>query len=474
MEELIYKTAGVWDNLDRGFLEKIHNHAPGVVVGHLSTLLRNQRLREIYEKVLETPIKTFNKPEEVELEGGSPLKWQGGYGVSHGGSMIFINPAISTTNIVKTLFEEGAHAIWAAEGRPSKPFDPAHPPTEKEYLSDPEELFAKRMADRAFAIATGGIKTAAWAEATDISSDPQWHDVFYGDPSPERIKALASFLRSDPNRFITLYHGTASDLPVMEEGLLPTSPSRAKSYQSSPGYVYLSVYPGNAKNFGELAYPGEDITVYAVNVTARRLLPDTDQLANQRSVGKEVGNSLAESLAIGHGARVKGAVGPMQLYKAAAKKLRLPPDIIDGTRSFLWAIVNDRVIFSLEIEPHVIWFKRVGLSDSGPAFDRIPRGRIWVQSARDEVVIFTEAGSGGITGQADFTFAPEHVVKAMLQTFPQLRDFNIVDDIPSNLVVTSSVHKRGGSLASKTAHILLAGIGEDDRAYLKWDSKQAK
>jgi hypothetical protein len=330
------------------------------------------------------------------------------------------------------------------------------------------------MADRAFAIATGGIKTAAWAEATDFSSDPQWHDVFYGNPSPERIKALASFLRSDPNRFITLYHGTASDLPVMEEGLLPTSPSRAKSYQSSPGYVYLSVYPGNAKNFGELAYPGEDITVYAVNVTARRLLPDTDQLANQRSVGKEVGNSLAESLAIGHGARVKGAVGPMQLYKAAAKKLRLPPDIIDGTRSFLWAIVNDRVIFSLEIEPHVIWFKRVGLSDSGPAFDRIPRGRIWVQSARDEVVIFTEAGSGGITGQADFTFAPEHVVKAMLQTFPQLRDFNIVDDIPSNLVVTSSVHKRGGSLASKTAHILLAGIGEDDRAYLKWDSKQAK
>ena len=171
MEELIHKTAGVADNLDLGFLEKIHNHVPGVVVGHLSTLLKNQRLREIYEKVLETPIKTFNKPEEVQLEGGSPLKWQGGYGVSHGGSMIFINPAIRPTDIVRTLFEEGAHAIWGAEGRLSKPFDPAHPPTEEEYLSDPEEIFAKRTADYAFAIATGRIKTFPQLRGFNIVDD---------------------------------------------------------------------------------------------------------------------------------------------------------------------------------------------------------------------------------------------------------------------------------------------------------------
>ena len=285
MEELIYKTAGVADNLDLGFLEKIHNHAPGVIVGHLSTLLKNQRLREIYEKVLETPIKTFNKPEEVQLEGGSPLKWQGGYGVSHGGSMIFINPAIRPTDIVRTLFEEGAHAIWGAEGRLSKPFDPAHPPTEEEYLSDPEEIFAKRTADYAFAIATGKIKTAA--------------------------------------------------------------------------------------------------------------------------------------------------------------RMRLSPQIMKGGQSFLWAIVNDRVIFSTEIWPHAHWFESIGLAGSGPEFDRIPRGRVWVKPEQDEVIIITEAALGGLMGRGDFTFAPEYVVEAILQTFPQLRDFNIVDDIPSYLVTASTVPKKG-------------------------------
>ena len=304
MEELIHKTAGVADNLDLGFLEKIHNHVPGVVVGHLSTLLKNQRLREIYEKVLETPIKTFNKPEEVQLEGGSPLKWQGGYGVSHGGSMIFINPAIRPTDIVRTLFEEGAHAIGGAEGRPSKPFDPAHPPTEEEYLSDPEEIFAKRTADHAFAIATGKIKTAA--------------------------------------------------------------------------------------------------------------------------------------------------------------RMRLSPQIMKGGQSFLWAIVNDRVIFSTEIWPHAHWFESMELPSSGPGFDRIPRGRVWVKPEQDEVIITTEAGLGGLMGRADFIFAPEYVVEAILQTFPQLRHFNIVDDIPSNLV-TASKTVVALKLVERFNKSLLAGVGEDDQ-----------
>ena len=158
-------------------------------------------------------------------------------------------------------------------------------------------------------------KTAAWEGAVDFSSDPRWHDVFYGMPTPRRIKELGQFLRSDANRFVTLYHGTDAGHPVMEEGLLPTSAGRAKSIQSSPGFVYLSVFPGHAKTFGELAYgPTTPIAVYAVTVTARRLLPDPDQLRNKRMYGNaEVGDTLAESLAIGHGARVRGKVDPMQL-----------------------------------------------------------------------------------------------------------------------------------------------------------------
>ena len=95
-----------------------------------------------------------------------------------------------------------------------------------------------------------------------------------------------------------------------------------------------------------------------------------------------------------------------------------------------------------KIWPYAHWFESMGLAGSGPDSNRIPRGRVWVKPEQDEVIIITEAGLGGLMGRSDFTFAPEYVVEAILQTFPQLRDFNIVDDIPSNLV-TASVPEKG-------------------------------
>lgn len=160
-------------------------------------------------------------------------------------------------------------------------------------------------------------KEASWAGAVDFSEDPEWYDLFYGKPTPERVKELARFLRNDPNRFITLYHGTDANLPIMQKGLLPTSATRRRSLQSSPGYVYLSVFPGSAEDFGRMGNPGKPIQVYKVEVTVRRLLPDADQLGNKRLWGgdeyNQLGNSLAESLVYGHGARVKGKVDPYQL-----------------------------------------------------------------------------------------------------------------------------------------------------------------
>ena len=147
----------------------------------------------------------------------------------------------------------------------------------------------------------------------NFSVDPEWHDLFYGEPSTERMDELSKWLRSHKNDFVVLYHGTSARHDVWEEGLLPTSGSRAKSYQSSPGYVYLSVYPGSAETFGSLAYPMHDIIVYSVWVTVRRLKPDIDQLNNHRYEGMDVGNSLVESLVFGHGARIKGKIDPFQL-----------------------------------------------------------------------------------------------------------------------------------------------------------------
>ena len=99
------------------------------------------------------------------------------------------------------------------------------------------------MDDPTYYIAASG-KQATWGDAVDFSSDPKWHDVFYGTPTPEGLKRLSSFLHGNPNQWITLYHGTDAELPIMEEGLLPTSAGRAKSMGSTPGFVYLSVFPG--------------------------------------------------------------------------------------------------------------------------------------------------------------------------------------------------------------------------------------
>jgi hypothetical protein len=147
----------------------------------------------------------------------------------------------------------------------------------------------------------------------DFSQEEQWHSLFHGSPESDdpAIKELDQWLRGNPNAFVRLYHGTAKDHPIMASGLLPTTSNRRNSLQSRSGYVSLSVYESNARTFGELAYPGKEIEVYAVTMCVRSLTADKDQLFNQRChVGRKVKNSLAHSLVFGHGAQVKGKVDP--------------------------------------------------------------------------------------------------------------------------------------------------------------------
>lgn len=111
------------------------------------------------------------------------------------------------------------------------------------------------------------------------------------------------------NESVVMYHATEIWLPITEEGLKPTTAVRRLSYQSQSGFVYLAATPERAKAFGDIGNQGKS-RVYAVNVLVRKLRPDRDQLNNARSVGNLVGNSLAESVLWGGGARVKGAIGP--------------------------------------------------------------------------------------------------------------------------------------------------------------------
>lgn len=152
---------------------------------------------------------------------------------------------------------------------------------------------------------------------TDFATDERWQDLFYDKPPALRMKELASFIRGKGNDWVSLYHGTSSEHPIMTKGLLPTSNSRRKSLQSANGYVCLSVFPGMAYEFGKLAYPTKQIIVYRATICFRRLKADIDQLNNQRlHANRNCGNTLVESLVYGHGARIKGKIEPMYLTPA--------------------------------------------------------------------------------------------------------------------------------------------------------------
>jgi hypothetical protein len=167
---------------------------------------------------------------------------------------------------------------------------------------------------------TAAIKTAA----VDFSKDEEWRDPFFGH-TEEGLRRLRAWLRANRNTFVTLYHGTSAGHNVAGpdgEGLLPTSPGRAKSLQSARGWVHLSVYPDAAEAFGRMAYPRQDVNVYAVTVPVLRLRPDADQLRNMRywSGDQGIGGDLASSLVHGGAARVRGAVAPYSLALDHARK----------------------------------------------------------------------------------------------------------------------------------------------------------
>lgn len=132
-----------------------------------------------------------------------------------------------------------------------------------------------------------------------------------GMPNAQKVKELNSWIRKNSDRYlgknVVLYHATDIRLPIRDEGLKPTSATRRRSYQSTPGFVYLAATPDRAQAFGDLGNQGAS-RVYAVSVSIRSLKADLDQLTNARSVGEVVGNSVAESILYGGGARVKGGI----------------------------------------------------------------------------------------------------------------------------------------------------------------------
>lgn len=144
----------------------------------------------------------------------------------------------------------------------------------------------------------------------------------YREPTAERVATLDRWLRANPAAWVRLFHGTDADLPVLRDGLKPTGTTRRNSLQSRSGFVSFSIYLGHAEVFARLAYPGRALAVYGVDFRVGELAPDCDQLRNQRLwAQRTVRDTLAHSLAYGHGAQVRGRVAAERIFVVRSSPL---------------------------------------------------------------------------------------------------------------------------------------------------------
>lgn len=150
----------------------------------------------------------------------------------------------------------------------------------------------------------------------NLTNDYQTNDLFFKEPTDSDIKFLNKYLKDNKYNLIELYHGTSSDNNIIENGLLTTKVKTKKSLQSTPRYVYLSIFKDMAIKFGSFAYPKKDVNVYKITVPVYFLKPDLDQIKNVRMWSNEnIGETLADSALYGHGFCIKGNIPPYMIEK---------------------------------------------------------------------------------------------------------------------------------------------------------------
>ncbi len=140
--------------------------------------------------------------------------------------------------------------------------------------------------------------------------------------SRKYLKEVNKYLKKSQDiympKYMVFFHSTAYNLKekILEEGLLPTTNSRRRSYQSTNGYVYLAARREKAEIFGSMAN-SSNICTFAVLVKTTDICIDMDQIKNKRAAQwghiEEIKETLADSIWYGGGVRVKGKIEPYQI-----------------------------------------------------------------------------------------------------------------------------------------------------------------
>lgn len=150
------------------------------------------------------------------------------------------------------------------------------------------------------------------------------NQIMYGNEVTEGewIRSFNKELKNNQNiylpKYMIFFHGAAkSDVKdIYQNGLKPTSATRRKSYQSTPGYVYLANNRDRAQLFGDLGN-GSNAGVFAVLVKTTDIKADLDQLRNVIAYNtypdRVIKQTIGDSIFYGGGVRVKGSIPPYQI-----------------------------------------------------------------------------------------------------------------------------------------------------------------
>lgn len=205
-----------------------------------------------------------------------------------------------------------------------------------------EAGFSEGVAEREYAVRDIEGEKKVWKMWGDSELSNYLYKSFDPDGTLQThiVKYFNDWLKEHKDDYVRLYHGTSSSNreSVLKKGILRTTARRSKSYQSEIGFAYLSRWPTMAKAFGEMNNYS-DTDVWAVDVKIGDLKPDLNQLANKRLAGIFCGDSLAESLLLGNGARVAKTIQPWQIHriefegeKKTVEAEREAPAVPEGSR----------------------------------------------------------------------------------------------------------------------------------------------
>jgi len=191
------------DKFDLGFVGRLMRSRNGTVVGTLGDLLKSPRARDLYKEALGVPVMVLDRPVQGGKFVDSPdpnLRFFGACGSLRGKACIFVNPRWGEEETIRTLLEEGAHALRKLKGRPATKQDITALTSEnigEMHDSLPEEVSARQMAEHVMRTASG---------------DDPWFSGSHVRVLPTNSRETA------PETPLTVYHGTAEDIESFQVG----------------------------------------------------------------------------------------------------------------------------------------------------------------------------------------------------------------------------------------------------------------